>query len=315
MRETLPADQWQEVFERSWPAYRSWFRKEGADARPSLATCRERLRHHMPELIPVWEHLTGLAGDDEEVARMLSLHRPTPYLSGCSQGVWTRGDPLLVRNYDYHPAACEGVFLLSNWRGTRVIASSDCLWGALDGMNEHGLVVALSFGGSREVGDGFGIPLILRYVLELARSVADAMDVLRRLPSFMAYNVSLLDASGDYAVAALRPDREPEFDRRPVATNHQRKSDWSEYVTGTRSREREARLRSLLADPELDRAGFIDAFLEPPLHAREYTRGIGTLYTAVYDPRALTVECVWPRGRYRQSFDDFTEQQIVVPTG
>ena len=30
-------------------------------------------------------------------------------------------------------------------------------------MNEYGLVVALSFGGSREVGDGFGIPLILRY--------------------------------------------------------------------------------------------------------------------------------------------------------
>src|SRR6185436_2580738 len=97
--------------------------------------------------------------------------RPTPYLTGCSQAVWTRrGEPpTLVRNYDYHPELCEGTLLLSAWHGTRVIAMSDCLWGVVDGINEHGLAVSLSFGGRQVVGDGFGIPLVLRYALEFCK--------------------------------------------------------------------------------------------------------------------------------------------------
>jgi len=75
----------------------------------------------MPELLPHWEHLVELSGGDEQVARMLSVYRPTPLLAGCSQAVWSRTRPMLVRNYDYHPDACEGTFLASAWNPVRVM--------------------------------------------------------------------------------------------------------------------------------------------------------------------------------------------------
>jgi len=313
--EETPGARWRAQFERSWPSYRAWFVKEGDGARPDLATCRHSLRAFMPELVPLWEGLVALSQDGAVAARMLSLYRPTPYLAGCSQAVWIRGEPMLVRNYDYHPAACEGTFLLSAWHETRVLAASECLWGALDGMNEHGLVAALSFGGSRAVGDGFGIPLILRYLLEFCRTVGEAAAVLRRVPSHMAYNVSLLDAVGDFAVASVAPGREATVRREAVAVNHQRPIEWSEYERLTQSAERERFLQERLRDEGLTREAFLALFLEPPLHTRHYDRGLGTLYTAVYQPRGLCAEYVWPGARRSLSFAEFQEGGITVPLG
>src|ERR1044071_3484800 len=36
------------------PAYRSWYLKDGAAARPSLEEARAALERHMPELVPMW---------------------------------------------------------------------------------------------------------------------------------------------------------------------------------------------------------------------------------------------------------------------
>ena len=303
---------WRALFERAWPSYRAWFLLEGDDARPDLRTCRAKLHEYMPELVPLWERLTELTGGGDEAARMLSLYRPAPYLAGCSQAVWVRDDPMLVRNYDFHPAKCEGTFLLSSWRGARVLAASDCLWGALDGMNEHGLVVALSFGGSRRVGDGFGIPLILRYVLECCRSVADASDVLQRVPSHMAYNVSLLDAAGEYGVAYMAPGRDTTVERHAIAVNHQPGVKWTGYARLTRSADRERFLQARLGDPGLTQEALKAMFLEPPLRSHRYARGVGTLYTVAYHPRGLRAEYLWPRGRIERSFDGFSGDELVV---
>ena len=38
------------------------------------------------------------------------------------------------------------------------------------------------FRGRREVGEGFGVPLILRYVLQTCETVEDACDALARVP-------------------------------------------------------------------------------------------------------------------------------------
>ncbi len=192
-------------------------------------TSRRALADHMPELVPTWERLTDLAGGGDRAARLLSLYRPTPYLVACSQVIWTRAEPWLIRNYDYHPAQCEGTILLSCWRGTRVIASTDSLWGVLDGMNEHGLAVTLAFGGRPAVGTGFAITLILRYVLEVCRTVDDAVAVLRRVPSHMVYTVGLVDRSARHATVYVAPDRPTEVSDTHVSTNHQRRGEWSEY--------------------------------------------------------------------------------------
>ncbi len=313
--ERTPGDRWSSLFERAWPAYSRWFLREGDDARPDLDACRRALIKHLPELVPTWERLVGLAHGDEQAARMLSLYRPAPYLSGCSQATWTRGAPALIRNYDYHPGACEGTVLLSRWNGTRVLASSDCLWGVLDGVNEHGLCVALAFGGRRVVGDGFGIPLVLRYVLEFCRSAREAIEVLRRVPSHMAYNVSVLDRQGEHAVACLSPDRPTLVLPEAVATNHQRAVEWSRHDRFTRSAERERFLTGLLSDPSMTVDALTRAFLAPPLFALQHARAFGTLYTAIYRPEDGSAEFLWPQARVMQSMDAFRETELTVTYG
>ena len=136
---------------------------------------------------PSWSRPTSacveLAGGDELAARFLSLYRPPGFVVGCSQAAWNRdGDPVLVRNYDYPASRAEGIISSTAWTEGRVIGMSDCLWGLLDGVNEAGLAASLTFGGRRVVGDGFGIPLVVRYLLETCRTVADAREALARLP-------------------------------------------------------------------------------------------------------------------------------------
>ena len=84
---------------------------------------------------------------------------------------------------------------------------SDCLIGLLDGINESGLAVSLAFGGNRTVGDGFGVPIILRYVLQTCRTAEQAARVLARVPTHMAYNVTVLDRSQIRFTVRLAPDR------------------------------------------------------------------------------------------------------------
>jgi len=305
--EEQPGPKWRRLFERYWPAYRRWFLSEGDAARASYAEGLRRLRAHMPELVPAYERLVELAGGGDVAARFLSFYRPPPYLAGCSQAVWPGREHLLVRNYDYSPFACEGTILASRWHDRRVIAMVDCLWGVLDGMNEAGLVVSLTFGGRRVVGDGFGVPLVLRYCLELCESTEEAVAVLARVPTHMAYNVTVLDRRGRFATVFLAPDREATVREFPIATNHQGRIEWHQHARATASLERERFLFFRLIDTEETAEGLVEAFMHPPLYSRAYERGFGTLYTAVYRPERGLIEYRWPDGEWRQSFARFEE--------
>ena len=188
VQEAEPGPKWRALFHERWPAYRAWYLSEGIEARQTYLACVTALRRHMPELLPVYERLCALAGGSDLSARFLSLYRPPAYITGCSQAVWSSSDgddePVLIRNYDYSPHLCDGLILDTRWSGggRRVIAMADCLWGCLDGMNDAGLAVSLSFGGRRVVGDGFGIPVVLRYALEFCATAAEATVVLQRVP-------------------------------------------------------------------------------------------------------------------------------------
>ncbi len=301
---------WQSVFEERWPHYRAWFLREGEAARPSYATSVRMLRAHMPELMPAYERVVELAGGGDLAARMLSIYRPPPYLAACSQGVWLRdGAPLLVRNYDYAPSRMEGVIWSTQLLQRRVIGMSDCLWGLLDGMNDSGLAVSLTFGGRRVLGDGFGIPLVVRYVLEVCDTISDAREVLARLPYSLSHNLTIVDRAGEVLTAYLSPDREPIFRAFPAATNHQGIVEWPEQARATRTIEREQQIIGLLDEPGLTAAGFFDAFMRPPLFSTSYATGFGTLYTAAYQPAGGIVEYRWPSFLWRLGFEDFVEDE------
>ena len=315
VHEPKPGMKWKSHFDRTWPAYSAWFLREGDESRPGYLTSRMKLEEHMPELVPLWERLTELSGGTDQAARLLSLYNPTPYLSGCSQALWTRGEPILVRNYDYHPGRIEGTFLASEWHDTRVIASMDSLWGALDGLNEHGLAVSLAFGGRKVVGDGFGIPLVLRYILEFSRTVEEAVEVLKRVPSHMAYTVALMDREGAYKTVLVAPDRPAEVTDKRVSTNHQNDVEWHEHAELTDTLAREELLADKIHDEDETAEQFVSRFTEPPIRSLHYERAFGTLYTAIYWPERGEVEYRWPNRSWHQSFELFVEGVAVIDFG
>lgn len=311
---------WQATFERAWPGYRAWFLRSGAVGRPSFLESRRALREHMPELVPTWERLVELAtpegGGGDVEARFLSLWCPPPYIAGCSQGVWLdpsgNEPPALIRNYDFAPLLLEGNWLATRWTGQRVVALGDCAWGALDGVNESGLAASLSFGGRTVAGIGFGIPLVLRYLLEFARDTPEAVAILKRVPVNMTYSVTLLDAQGDWATVFVAPDRPVEVTRNQAVTNFQHEVEWPEHARATHSPERLACLQSqLAANASLGDA--VGALLRPPLFQAAYLRGYGTLYTAVYRPSQRQVELCWPGTEpWRQSVAAFAPGQREI---
>ncbi len=304
--------QWRLLYHEVWPAYRAWFCRPGGQTRPSLDEARHRLRVHMPELVPTWERLTHLAGRDETTARMLAMYNPPPFLSGCSQAALGTLRPGLVRNYDYDEQLFEGVVMGSRFGGHRVVGTSDQLWGLLDGMNDEGLAISLAFGGRRAVGDGFGIPIVLRYVLETCATLVEARACLARLPVQMSYNVLVVDREGRALTAFVNPDRAAEFSDAPATTNHQGRVEWPEHDRLTGSVARAARLRALLAARPDHPDGVVAAFLRPPLRSTNYRLGTGTLYTAHYQPERARVTYHWPGSSWSHSLDDLVDGTHVA---
>ena len=142
------------------------------------------------------------------------------FLPACSQAVLTGPVPALCRNYDYSPELWEQTIYTSEFTGRRVIGTGDCLWGLLDGMNDAGLAVSLTFGGRPGSGDGFAIPLVIRYLLEVAETADQAKQLLRGLPIAMSYNLAVVDAAGHAFTAFVAPGQEPEFSDAVASTNH-----------------------------------------------------------------------------------------------
>lgn len=293
--EDEPGPAWTAAFEQHWPAYERWFLREGAAERPTYLQCERALRRYMPEMFDLWKRLVELAGGGDRAARFLSMYCPPPYLTGCSQAVW--GDDahaLLVRNYDYLPELWEASGWRTQWQGRGVLGVSDCLWGLLDGVNDAGLCVSLAFGGRRTVGPGFGIPLILRCVLQSCETVAEGVAVLARVPSNMSYNVTLLDRHGTFETVYLSPDRPLRETQHRVATNHQGAVDWPQHAEATGSVDRLRILTTHVNDPDETTARFLRRFLEPPVYKEPTPGAWGTLYTAVYSPSARSLVLLWP---------------------
>ena len=109
VHEEVAGPKWQSLFHYHWPAYEPWYLAEGERERPSYLECHNALRKHMPELLATYRTLCEVAGGGDLSSRLLSLYRPPPYITGCSQAVLARPtSTVLARNYDYPPELCEG---------------------------------------------------------------------------------------------------------------------------------------------------------------------------------------------------------------
>ena len=63
--ETKAGAKWQSLFQALWPAYQKWFLSDGIEARQTYLAGYRAFKKYMPELLPTYEHLCGLAGGDD----------------------------------------------------------------------------------------------------------------------------------------------------------------------------------------------------------------------------------------------------------
>lgn len=314
-REDRPGLAWLTRFNAGRNEAEHWYLGDGRAPPLTSAKCRAALQQHMPELLTPYDQVCDLVGDDELAHQILSHYRPPPLPFGCTQAVWLGSDgPALVRNYDFPIEIVSDNFESTSWFGREVISKAQRPWGGcLDGMNADGLVTSATFGGSKAQGLGFSIILILRYVLETCRRVAEAVETLLRVPVALSQNVTVLDASGAYATVFLGPDRAPTVSKVRVCTNHQEISDPFEPTISTDSIERQQTALQTLEAPQATLDDLIARFLLPPIYSR--SKRSPTVYGAVYRPTALQVDYLWPGKRWTQRIGHFEPGEYIHDYG
>ncbi len=310
--EGKPGSLWQREFLALWPAYRQWFLRDGERDRPTYLASVQALEKYMPELIPTYETMVELAGGGDHAARFLAQYCPPPLFRGCSQAVYIQDEPVIVRNYDYSPFVFDGLLMRSHFDQRPVIAMIDCMSGVLDGMNADGLAVSMSFGGREEFGKGFGITILLRYILEYASNVKEAIELVKDIPVHGAYNVTLLDRNASYSTLTIAADAKTRVSNARVATNHQAGSSWPKYQERVQSALRFEYLTDVVDQRAHSVDSFARQFLQPPLFNTEFAKGFGTLYTAAYYPCRGECHILWPENAWRFSFQDFVETEYRV---
>ena len=305
LREDQPGQPWLTRFQSGREEAERWYLGEGRTSPSSSIECRGALRKHMPELLTSYDHVCNLVGDDELAHQILSHYRPPPLRLGCTQAVWLGSEgPALVRNYDFPIQTVSDHFESTSWFGREVVSKAQRPWGGcLDGMNAAGLVASATFGGSRAQGLGFSIILILRYVLETCSSVAEGIEALCRIPIALSQNVTLLDASGEFATLFLGPDRIPAVSKVAVCTNHQEHHAPIGTADTTETVLRQQTALLALEDPEMTLENLTASFLRPPLYRR--SQKSSTVYSAVYRPAELRVDYLWPGKCWTQRIGHF----------
>jgi predicted choloylglycine hydrolase len=128
----------------------------------------------------------------------------------------------------------------------------------------------------------------------------------------MAYNVTLVDKTKEYATIYLSPDRDPVIVDSAVATNHQVEVEWTDYASLTGTLERKRHLEDLVQSPHETEASMLRHFLHPPLYNTNFEKSFGTLYTILYQIDQGVVHIRWPELELKKTFASFTEE-LVVP--
>lgn len=313
LSEDRPGAAWSKLTAQFWPGWGRWYHRHDRAPETEAESLRA-VRRHMPEMEALILRLSEAAPDLPGLSSFLSYWCPPRYLVSCSQAAsQDAAGPYLIRNYDLDPNLNELTVLRTAWRGKRVIGMVDGLSGLSDGVNENGLAASLSFGGRLVVGRGFGVPMILRYILEVCTDVQDAVEALRHVPCHMSYNVTLTDRSGAAATVFLAPDRPAMIQSRPWATNHQIGVELLAHGRYTETILRGEALEIALAPGQVPASEMVQFFMQKPLYSTGYHKGYGTIFTSLYRPKNASLELHFKEGRAgRWSVDQRRDQTMTL---
>jgi predicted choloylglycine hydrolase len=258
----------------------------------SLKNAQAALATYAPN---IWEELHGLADGLEipfETAVMRYSNGRLPYPTyGCSS---LSTSDLFGRNYDYSVGKYNSMLLAIQPKGVNAsVGFSDRFTGRVDGMNEHGLCVALHLvNQSKSWRPGLGCILTVRIVLDQCATTGEAVKLLKRLPHGLSFNYSLKDAKGVGAVVeASSLEVVVREGGNLVCTNHfqtkklqmfNRRSAW----TYQRLPPLEAWSKAGLSAEELFSALNRSA---SPVFDHRYAFGCGTMHTLVCEPASRSL--------------------------
>ncbi len=200
---------------------------------------------------------------------------------GCSSIVTPE---LFIRNYDFSPYIYDYKFAIKNSEKAYSTCGYTMLCTGLhEGVNEHGLAMALHYVNNHNQQKGFMSTMITRMVLDTCKNLEEAIDLFKALPHAACYNYSLGDTNGNIAIVEGSPEKVVvrRGQQAVSCTNHF--LEMNEYnrkiETSTHKR------KSVLEESLHSQNDLFDIFATPGkgLFYQDYDDFFGTLHTFSYD--------------------------------
>ena len=131
-------------------------------------------------------------------------------IRGCTAFAYTRNGKLIYgRNNDLPPFLLDGCKseIYAPTGGNRFHITTSSFINGEEGLNEHGLAVAMTFVMTelKKIRAGFNSCFIVRYLLEKADNTEQAVSLLCKLPVASNCNILLADKSGRMVVVECTP--------------------------------------------------------------------------------------------------------------
>ncbi|NIK12596.1 C45 family autoproteolytic acyltransferase/hydolase [Alkalibacillus almallahensis] len=195
---------------------------------------------------------------------------------------------MLVRNYDFSPEIYDGrLVLVQPDEGFASVGHSLHVTGRTEGVNEHGLAVALHFVNSEDTQTGFTAASVIRIILDTCKNTEEAVDVIKQLPHSWSYNYSIGDSEGNVVVVEESPfDIKTRKDQHTLCcTNHFQREDMTQ-LNRDHVEDSEERLDYLHRDDfkRMDGLEVFNKFRSEGTHLynEDYLEYFGTLHTFAY---------------------------------
>lgn len=142
---------------------------------------------------------------------MYNLEKNVPVeIRGCTAFAFSKGGRMIYgRNNDLPPYLRDGskseIYAPKN--GNRFNITTSSFINGEEGINEHGLAVAMTFVMTKleKIQAGFNSCFVVRYLLEKAKDTEQAISLLMNLPIASNFNILLADKSGALAVVECTP--------------------------------------------------------------------------------------------------------------
>ena len=144
---------------------------------------------------------------------MYNLENNIPVeIRGCTAFAYSKNDNIIYgRNNDLPPYLRDGSKseIYSPQNGNRFNITTSSFINGEEGLNEHGLAVAMTFVMTRleKIKPGFNSCFIVRYLLEKADDTETAISLLMELPIASNCNILLADKNGKMVVVECTPDK------------------------------------------------------------------------------------------------------------